>query len=54
MVSVIVLSFVVVGRWTTSDYEEARWPPERPRAALRQLAPRAAPTPPRGALPGSI
>lgn len=27
---------------TTSDYEEARWPPARPRAALRQMAPPAA------------
>src|SRR5699024_12183154 len=42
MVSVIVLSFVVVGRWATSDYEEVRWPPDWPRAALRQKAPRAA------------
>ncbi|WP_299842788.1 hypothetical protein [uncultured Jannaschia sp.] len=42
MVSVIVLSFVVLGRRTTSDYEDARWPPARPRAALRQKAPRAA------------
>jgi len=48
--SVIVLSFVVVGRWTTSDYEEARWPPARPRAALRQGLRARPPTPPRGAL----
>jgi len=37
--SVIVLSFVVVGHRTTSDYKEARWPPTRPRAAIAAGAP---------------
>ena len=49
------LPVIVLSTWssasTTSDYEEARWPPARPRAALRQGLRARPPAPPHGALP---